>query len=157
MSVSENPFFLPRAPSLMRVVRLVFATTCAFYLTNMMAVSSAAPAVIETRFFRFTFAGGGEILDKRAGVTWRSESESARFGEVTLHVAGRPQRCELTQAEVQSVRNHLVASFHPLNTQPTATLRVMIRALPDTGNAEVRIGGVTRIVPREAVFGQSIH
>jgi hypothetical protein len=46
------------------VVRLVLAAICVFYLTSMAAASSAAPAVIETRYFRFTFAGGCEILDK---------------------------------------------------------------------------------------------
>jgi hypothetical protein len=104
MSVSENRIFLPCATSLTRVVRLVFAIICAFSLTHMMAVSSAAPTVIETCFFRFTFAEGGGVLDKQAGVAWRSEPEPARFGEGTLQVAGRLQRRELTQAQVQSVR-----------------------------------------------------
>ena len=102
-----------------------------------MAASSAAPAVIETRFFRFTFGDSSEILDKAAGVTWRCDPGSMRFGEVTLKVAGQPQKCDLRQASAHSLGNDLVASFHPLNAQPSAAIHVLVHALPDGRTLEM--------------------
>ena len=44
---------------------------------------------------------------------------------------------ELARCDVESEGRSLVASFHPLSEQPTATLRVRLQALPDQETLEV--------------------
>ncbi len=118
------------------VVGLALTAFCVFFPTSLTADGSSK-AVIETRFFRFTLGDDCEILDKQAGMTWRSESKRAPIGEVTLAVDGKPQRHALTQAAVESAGRQVVASFHPLDTLPAAAVRVLIRALPDDRSLEI--------------------
>jgi hypothetical protein len=97
-------------------------------------------AKIETRFFRFTLSevtGQCELLDKRTGISWLGSTNRPRLGEVTLQVDGKPRRVDLARCDVASEGRSLVASFHPLNERPTATLRVRLKALPDRETLDV--------------------
>jgi hypothetical protein len=76
-------------------------------------------------------------LDKRTGVSWPGAINQPRFGAVTLQVGEQPRRVDLTRCDVESNGKSLVASFHPLGDQPTATLRVRMQALPDQETLEV--------------------
>ena len=101
-------------------------------------------AKIETRFFRLTLSGETgrcELLDKRTGVSWLGGTNHPRFGEVTLQVGGKPRRVDLTRCGVESEGRSLVASFHPLSEQPTATLRVRHAGTPRPGDAGGKLPG----------------
>jgi len=97
-------------------------------------------AKIETRFFRFTLSevtGQCELLDKRTGMSWLGSTNRLRLGEVTLQVDGKPRRVDLARCDVVSEGRELVASFHPLNEQPTAALHVRLKALSDRETLDI--------------------
>ena len=99
----------------------------------------ASPAALETSrcLFQLDPANGGyELLDKRAGVTWRSNPFQPRFGEVTAIVDGKSQRFPLAACEVRQVGKTLELIFRPVPAQPAATLRVTVQALPDKRTLE---------------------
>jgi hypothetical protein len=101
-------------------------------------VGKAADAVtLDTSAFRFSLSpdtGTYEILDKRAGVNWRSNPLHSRFGRVTLHADGKLQSVDLARCVINRVGNGLEAEFHPLAATPAASLRVHVRPI-DQGQA----------------------
>lgn len=97
---------------------------------SLQPVLAADAHVIETPHLRFTISpetGRYEILDKQAGVTWKSNPYRPRFGEVTLTVEGKPKRLDLARCAVQQSGEGLIAAFRPLTDKPTANLRVQIQ------------------------------
>ncbi len=95
-------------------------------------------AQIETPFIRLTLSpadGHCEVLDKRANVTWGREASG--FGEVVVMSEGKPRHLDLAACAIQSERDELLASFHPLRVEPQAELRVRVRALADQKTLEV--------------------
>ena len=103
------------------------------------AESPVQPAKIESRFLRFTLSGitgHCEILDKEAQVTWRPPPEQTRFGEMTYTPRGEPRQTNLAACDVHTSANELVASFHPVNSDPTVVLRFKARILPDQRTLE---------------------
>ena len=119
---------------------LILGTVCTFAIKSFAAGQPPGTAKIETRFFRFTLSGETghcELLDKRTGISWLGDTNRPAFGEVTLQVSGKPRRVDLARCDVKSEGRSLVASFHPLGEQPTATLRVRLQALPDRETLDV--------------------
>jgi hypothetical protein len=119
---------------------LILGAVCSFAFKSLAVEPPQGTAKIETRFFRFTLfgeTGRCELLDKRTGVSWPGVTNHPRFGEVTLRVDGKPRRVDLARCAVESEGRSLVASFHPLGEQPTATLRVRLQALPDRETLDV--------------------
>src|SRR6266498_1947829 len=97
---------------------------------------SAGSAEINTASILFRLSsetGAYEVLDKGAGVTWRSQP--ARFGEVTLNISGKPQRFQLTRPTIRQTANSVTLEFRPLTNQP-AVLRVNVKALRDSRTLE---------------------
>jgi hypothetical protein len=85
-------------------------------------------AEFETPHVRFrisTPAGRWEVLDKNAGVTWRSTPWHPRFGDVTLQAAGRPKRLPLERPDVRRVGDGLEASF-----RPSPDVKIVVRISP---------------------------
>ena len=119
---------------------LILGAVCTFAFKSLAVEHPQGNAKIETRFFRFTLSretGRCELLDKRTGVSWLGSTNRPRFGEVTLQVGGKPRRVDLASCGVESEGRGLVAVFHPLSEQPTATLRVRLQALPDRETLDV--------------------
>ncbi len=111
-----------RLASMSVVNRLLAGAVCFLWFLSSRAVE------LETRNFALRVSpetGAAELVDKTAGVTWRSQR--ARFGEVTLTVNGKPLRVSLGKCEATSDRNQLALNFHPL-TNSTA-LRVLARVV----------------------------
>ena len=99
----------------------------------------AAPAVLDSPHLRLTLApetGRYEILDKRAAVTWRSNPSRPRFGEVTLNVAGQRQTRSLDHCEATRNGDSLELTFHPLEANLPAALRVTLKLLPSADTLE---------------------
>ena len=97
-------------------------------VTLAVAVARALGAVLEQDALSLRVApenGAVELTDRKAGVTWRSQT--ARFGEVTLLVKGRPQRVPLGKCRVHPAREALQITFDPLTNG--ALLRVAARAV----------------------------
>ncbi len=92
-----------------------------------------APAVTTTYLeFRLDPANGRyELVDKQARVTWRSNPFQPRFGEVTVIVDGKSQRCPLAACDVRQVGRTLELTFRPVTSHPQAALQVTITALSD--------------------------
>ena len=122
------------------LVPIILWAAGTFAFKSFAAEPPPGTAKIETRFFRFTLSGETgkcELLDKRTGVSWPGGTNQPRFGEATLQVGGQARRVGLTRCDVESEGKSLVASFHPLSEQPTATLRVRLQALPDQETLQV--------------------
>jgi hypothetical protein len=103
------------------------------------ALSSAAPAVLETARLRFQLDpanGSYELADKAAKVTWRSNPFQPRFGEVTAWVDGKAQRFPLAACEARQLDQSLELTFRPVPSQATGALVVRVRALPDKRSLE---------------------
>jgi hypothetical protein len=99
----------------------------------------AEVAKIETPYIRLTLSpatGYCEVLDKEAGVTWRPDPSSTRFGEVTLDARRDSQRFGLTNCTVNSEGTDLVASFSTAMVRKWDLVRVRIRTLPDQRTLE---------------------
>lgn len=78
--------------------------------------------------FRASDAAAPELHDNAAGISWRSHT--AKFGEVTLIVDGKPQRFPLQAPRVQSTGNTLSLTFNPLpNSAGTIRLQVSSQSL----------------------------
>jgi hypothetical protein len=75
--------------------------------------------------------GSYELRDRQGGVNWRSNPYVARFGEVALRVAGKSARLPLARCETRKSRDLLEITFRPLAEQPSAWVRVSVRALKD--------------------------
>ncbi len=118
------------------MTRLLVAVFCVLPLARVTAGNSTAPAVIETRFFRFSISDYCEILDKQTQVVWAGMRDAAPWGEATLKVDGKSQKCPLTPFSIQTGKRWLVASSRPVAARPSATLRVSIRALADDRTLE---------------------
>ena len=95
---------------------------------SLVADSQAAEISTDSILFRVSDSGAYEIVDKAAGVTWRSESSS--FGEVTLNRSGRPERIALLRPTVHATSDALTLEFHPLTNEPGA-VRVVVTKLQD--------------------------
>src|ERR1044072_815444 len=107
----------------MSIMTQLLAGACCLLL-----IASAHTADLYATAFRLRVSpetGAVELLDKDAGVTWRSQV--TRFGEVTLTINGKPQRFPLMKCEVKSAREQLTLTFHPLTN--SAALRVIARAV----------------------------
>ena len=95
---------------------------------------------LETRFLRFSIApasGACEILDKRAGVTWRPASAQPRLGWAKLNSGDQSGRVDLSRCEIQRTDRELIASFTPFAKRPLAKFRVTVSALPDDATLEL--------------------
>lgn len=91
---------------------------------------AATTETLETSSLRFTLwpeEGRYEVLDKRAGVTWQSNPQVARFAEGTFRVADKPQRLPLGRCEARRADGGLALTFRPVPDAPDATLRVRVR------------------------------
>lgn len=117
------------------------------------ATPADAALHLDTRFIRFQISpetGRSEIIDKRAGVTWRSNPLRPRFGEVTVRVDDKPRRVPLGRGIGARVGDALELAYHPLADRPEATLRVRLRTLGDgdalecayTADPALRVDGV---------------
>ncbi|HEY3280914.1 MAG TPA: DUF5696 domain-containing protein [Armatimonadota bacterium] len=92
-----------------------------------------APAVLDTRFFRFTLHpedGRYEILDKQSDVTWRSGPRYPRFGQVVL-AGGDHQALDLSDCEAKTTPAAVEMTFRPVPGKPEAALRVTAHSMND--------------------------
>jgi hypothetical protein len=124
-----------------RIPRRLWPAAIAAVLTWVAARESLA-ATVETPRVRFTLSpedGRYEITDKQAGVTWKSNPYQARFGEVTCNPGGAIRRLPLGRCQIDAAVNSLTAIFTPLPDNPSARLRVQVRALPDDRTLEFSI------------------
>ena len=122
----------------------ILGAVCTFAFKSLAVEHPQGTAKIETRFFRFTLSGETgrcELLDKRTGVSWLGDTNHPRFGEVTLQVGGKPRRVDLARCGVESEGRSLVASFHPLNEQPAATLARPAAGPPGPGDVGCELPG----------------
>jgi len=74
---------------------------------RLLAMSVAGPArAVKTSKLRFRLwpkTGRYELVDKQTGVTWQFNPYQPRFGEVTLSVAGKVRRADVTRGPVERV------------------------------------------------------
>jgi len=131
-----------RTSSMLALCSLLFALAAAGPVVSPAEASARAKQsqgmrsaeALDTRFLSFRLSsvdGSYEILDKQAGVTWRSSPYVPRFGEVTLNVGGEKQHVNLDRCDVKPLADGLEITFHPLASKPDAWLRVQIHPLED--------------------------
>jgi hypothetical protein len=109
------------------LLRLALASSL---LLGIGTTAAAAPAVMDTPQARFSLSpdtGQFELLDKRAGVTWRSNPLLPRFGEITVRAEGKAQTLSLAACELERNADRFHAVFHPLPAHPEASVRVTVR------------------------------
>lgn len=102
--------------------------------------AEAAPAFVETPFFRFVISpenGGFEINDNLGGVTWQSSPFQARFGEIRYVLSGKSERADLTGCQVTPSAAGLELTFRPVGSRPELWFRTSIRAGDDQTSLEV--------------------
>src|ERR1043166_4149940 len=103
------------------------------------AETQSADARIETRFFRFSLSPANchcEIVDKQTQTIWRPERPNTPFGRLILETETKTRPISLTNCDVISAGNELVAAFHPLIARPDVVLRVRVHALADDKTLE---------------------
>lgn len=96
-------------------------------------------ATLENSALRFDLVpetGSYTLVDKAAGMTWRSNPFTNRFGEVTLVVDGKPQARPLGAATVKQSADTLELGFSPLPQEASAQVRVRVRLLADPRTLE---------------------
>lgn len=111
-----------------------------FFLLNLAPAQSPPTATIETPFFRFTVTrtdGACEILDKQAGVTWRSPAPSPHFGWTKLNFHEEALRVDLAACDPKANGNEMVLTFLPFSSRPVTHFTVRARALPDQKTLEL--------------------
>jgi hypothetical protein len=101
-------------------------------LTLLVSRVNAAPTNgrLETSALRFELApdtGAYQITDKRAGVTWRSHPQPARFGAAVIN----GESVTLGRCAVARGTGGIEATFHPLPDQPDAAVRVTVKTIGD--------------------------
>ncbi len=119
------------------VLLIALASTC--WLSTSPASGAAPSGRLESPFFRFQLSaadGHCEILDKKAGVTWKSATPSAPLGRAVLLVNGARREVQLAPSAIENTPNGIVASFRPLPEHPSATLRLRIEVLRDRKSLE---------------------
>jgi hypothetical protein len=124
-------------PQILPLVPAILLTLVA--LAGRGAESTTPPAKLETRYFRLTLSGitgHCEILDKETQVIWRPPPEQLRFGEVSFAFRGETRNANLTSSDVQTTATDLSASFHPITSDRSVSLRLKARALPDQRTLE---------------------
>ena len=98
------------------------------------AASSAPTATLENACLRFTLwplDGRCELVDKHAGLTWRSPAAQPRLGRAQLYAHGNLRTLSLARCQCQKLGDTLVLLFRPIPEQPLSVLRVWVHALPD--------------------------
>lgn len=96
----------------------------------LLSLVTARTATLDATAYAFRVSpesGAAELVDKEAGVTWRSRA--GRFGEIALLVDGKSRRIALGKCEVLSEPDQLTLTFRPLTNN--AAVRVAIRKLAE--------------------------
>ena len=118
---------------------LLIALASTGWLSTVPASGADVDGRLETPFFRFQISaadGHCEILDKKAGVTWKNAIPGAPLGRAVLLVNGARSEVELGPTTLESTSDSIQASFLPLPENTSATLRLRIKVLPDRKSLE---------------------
>ncbi|MCD6338734.1 MAG: hypothetical protein J7M29_05065 [Verrucomicrobia bacterium] len=105
-----------------------------------LAAAGMAPVLESSRIQLLLDAasGGYAVLDKAAGVLWRSNPYAARFGEAVLETDKGPRATALSRPRVAREPNRLRLEFGPWpEAKEAGRVRVAIRLLPDGETLEV--------------------
>jgi hypothetical protein len=71
--------------------------------------------------------GSYKITDHLTKTVWHSNPFQSCFGKVVLTVEGKSTPVILGQCDLMQKGNSLIATFHPLEKQPSATIRITIQ------------------------------
>jgi hypothetical protein len=96
---------------------------------------------LETPAFRLSISaadGACELLDKRAGTTWRSQNPSGGLGTASIDPGDGVRRVRLGACELENGgKGMLVAIFRPIASNPSAAIRLRFRVLPGASSFAV--------------------
>jgi hypothetical protein len=113
------------------------------FLASFLALGTLQGAAVSARLAngvaRLTaFADGSfEIREQSAGTSWRSVYPRPRFGLAEVIWDGKPRKVELSGPEFSMAGQSLIATFHPLENQSSAVIRLRIQSLKEDGAFEV--------------------
>jgi len=121
------------------------ALTLTASLAQVAAADLATLVSGEVVFSISTDTGAYTFLDRTGGITWASNPDDARFGEVECELDGKAARLPLRGCSAQAAERSLELTFRPVEGRPEAWLRVRFEADPAGRAFEIAYEAATEL------------